>query len=88
MAGFGYVFEILFFHILAVTLFVVVGASDSVINYTPVSGCVAGAGRKPVFSWAVHAHHVLTLVLCLLGPNLPAKAVSIVHITMHCTLRR
>lgn len=51
-------------------------ASDSVINYTPVSGCVAGSGRKPVFSWAVHAHHVFTLVLCLLGPNLPAQAVS------------
>uniref|UniRef100_A0A7S0LIK5 TLC domain-containing protein n=1 Tax=Coccolithus braarudii TaxID=221442 RepID=A0A7S0LIK5_9EUKA len=51
-------------------------ASDSVINYTPVSGCVAGSARKPVFSWAVHAHHIFTVVLCLLGPNLPAHAVS------------
>merc|ERR1719482_1062022 len=32
MAGFGYVFGIFFFHILAVTIFVVFGASDSVIN--------------------------------------------------------
>ena len=51
-------------------------ASDSVINYTPVSGCLVPPARQPVFSWSVHAHHVFTVVLCLLGPNLPANVAS------------
>jgi len=57
-------------------------ASDSVINYTPVSGVVTGmagttnriVGDKgrigPDFSWGLHAHHIYTIVLCALGPNL------------------
>jgi len=57
-------------------------ASDSIINYTPVTRAVAGfAGTNrrvvgdlpigPDFSWSVHAHHIFTIVLCALGPNLP-----------------
>jgi len=58
-------------------------ASDSLINYTPVTNYIAGvAGTNrrvvgdlarigPDFSWSVHAHHIFTIVLCALGPNLP-----------------
>lgn len=49
-------------------------ASDSVINYTPVSGCVAASlkrGVTPDFSWGIHAHHLFTVVLCALGTNMP-----------------
>jgi len=47
-------------------------ASDSFINYTPVSGCVAGAtGAGASFSWGVHAHHLITVLLCALGTALP-----------------
>jgi len=45
--------------------------SDSIINYSPVSGCVAGVEGRPLFSWSVHAHHVFTLLLCVLGTTLP-----------------
>ena len=56
-------------------------ASDSIMNYTPVSGCVAGtinvAARRqrvtPDFSWGIHAHHLFTVLLCALGTNLPAS---------------
>ena len=57
-------------------------ASDSIINYTPAHGVITGmAGHSrhvvgggrigPDFSWGVHAHHIFTIVLCALGPNLP-----------------
>jgi hypothetical protein len=60
-------------------------ASDSIVNYSPVSGCVAGLGSSlhpgyaskrssadgPIFSWGVHAHHFFTVVLCALGTALP-----------------
>ena len=46
-------------------------ASDSIINYTPVSGCVAGRDGSPVFSWGVQAHHLFTVILCALGTALP-----------------
>ena len=51
-------------------------ASDSIINYTPVAGTIRRVvgdppGGGPTFSWGVHAHHIFTIVLCALGPNLP-----------------
>lgn len=56
-------------------------ASDSIISYTPIQGYVAGmAGTAqrvvgdrigPDFAWGVHAHHIFTIALCALGPNLP-----------------
>jgi len=46
-------------------------ASDSVVNYSPVSGCIAGYEGPPLFSWSVHSHHFFTLVLCALGTTLP-----------------
>ena len=57
-------------------------ARDSIINYTPAHGVITGmAGHSrhvvgggrigPDFSWGVHAHHIFTIVLCALGPNLP-----------------
>ena len=47
-------------------------ASDSIMNYTPVSGCVVRKrGVTPDFSWGIHAHHAFTIVLCALGANLP-----------------
>jgi len=55
-------------------------ASDSIINYTPVSGCVTPAPTHgPRFKWGsgwVHAHHAFTFVLCALGPNLPPESIS------------
>ena len=46
-------------------------ASDSIVNYSPVSGCVAGVEGPPTFSWGVHAHHLFTIALCALGTTLP-----------------
>jgi len=57
-----------------ILVYVLTGAhmvSDSIINYSPVSGCVAGADGKPTFSWGVHAHHIFTIFLCALGTTLP-----------------
>lgn len=55
-------------------------ASDSIINYTPVSGCVTPRPEHgPRFKWGsgwVHAHHAFTFVLCALGPNLPPESIS------------
>ena len=50
--------------------------SDSIVNYSPVSGCVTSphAGGRPHFSWAVHTHHIFTFVLCALGTTLPPWA--------------
>ena len=53
-------------------------ASDSIMNYTPVSGCVVRVRKRgvtPDFSWGIHAHHLFTVVLCALGTNLPAGPV-------------
>jgi hypothetical protein len=59
-------------------------ASDSIMNYTPVSGCVVGTiNATPVrqqrrtadFSWGIHAHHLFTVLLCALGTNLPPSLV-------------
>ena len=59
-------------------------ASDSIMNYTPVSGCVAGTiNATPLrrqrgiadFSWGIHAHHLFTVLLCALGTNLPPSLV-------------
>ena len=48
--------------------------SDSIINYSPVSGCVAAFrdSETPTFSYSVHIHHVFTAGLCALGTTLPA----------------
>ena len=48
--------------------------SDSIVNYSPVSGCVAAFRNteRPLFSYSVHAHHFFTIVLCALGTTLPA----------------
>ena len=48
--------------------------SDSIVNYSPVSGCVTSPTSKPHFSWAVHTHHIFTFVLCGLGTTLPPWA--------------
>lgn len=46
--------------------------SDSIVNYSPVSGCVCSPSTGPPhFSWAVHTHHFYTFVLCALGTTLP-----------------
>ena len=45
--------------------------SDSIINYSPVAGCVAGVDGAPGFSWGIHSHHLFTVMLCLLGTTLP-----------------
>jgi len=47
--------------------------SDSIVNYSPVSGCVTAVRRteKPHYSYAVHNHHILTAGLCALGTTLP-----------------
>jgi len=49
--------------------------SDSIVNYSPVSGCVAAfrtTGEKPdYYSYAVHVHHFFTAALCALGTTLP-----------------
>ena len=53
-------------------------ASDSIVNYTPLAGCVAEVTRSPGvpdFNWGVHLHHAFTILLCALGPNLPERAV-------------
>ena len=49
--------------------------SDSLINYTPVSGCVTGEEGPPVFSWGVQAHHFFTVILCAVGTTLDARPV-------------
>lgn len=62
-----------------ILIYVLTGAhmiSDSVINYSPVSACVAGVDGKPTFSWGVHAHHLFTVVLCALGTTLPPRLVA------------
>jgi len=62
-----------------ILVYVLTGAhmvSDSIINYSPVSGCVAGADGKPTFSWGVHAHHFFTVVLCAIGTTLPPWPVA------------
>jgi len=62
-----------------ILIYVLTGAhmvSDSIINYTPVSACVAGVDGAPVFSWGVHAHHLFTVVLCAIGTTLPPKPVA------------
>lgn len=62
-----------------ILIYVLTGAhmlSDSIVNYTPVSACVAGTDGPPVFSWGVHAHHLFTLVLCLIGTTLPSVLVD------------
>jgi hypothetical protein len=48
--------------------------SDSIVNYSPVSGCVAAFrdSEKPTFSYSVHIHHVFTVALCALGTTLPS----------------
>ena len=48
--------------------------SDSIVNYSPVSGCVAAFrdAEKPTFSYAVHIHHFFTFALCALGTTLPS----------------
>ena len=48
--------------------------SDSIVNYSPVAGCVSAFRdtEKPTFSYAVHNHHFLTVALCALGTTLPA----------------
>ena len=48
--------------------------SDSIINYSPVSGCVAAFrdSETPTFSYSVHIHHVFTVALCALGTTLPS----------------
>lgn len=48
--------------------------SDSIVNYSPVSGCVAAFrdAEKPTFSYSVHVHHFFTFGLCMLGTTLPA----------------
>ena len=48
--------------------------SDSIVNYSPVSGCVAAFTdtERPTFSYAVHIHHIFTVSLCALGTTLPA----------------
>lgn len=46
--------------------------SDSIVNYSPVSGCVCPpSSGPPHFSWAVHTHHIFTFALCVLGTTLP-----------------
>jgi len=46
--------------------------SDSIVNYSPVSGCVTPPeSGPPHFSWSVHTHHLFTFVLCALGTTLP-----------------
>lgn len=45
--------------------------SDSIVNYSPVSGCVVNIEGPPHFSWAVHLHHFFTASLCALGSTLP-----------------
>ncbi|KAL1525410.1 hypothetical protein AB1Y20_020269 [Prymnesium parvum] len=62
-----------------VLIYVLTGShmiSDSIVNYTPVSACVAGADGRPVFSWGVHAHHLFTVVLCAIGTTLPPWPVT------------
>lgn len=62
-----------------ILVYVLTGAhmvSDSIINYSPVSACVAGVDGKPVFSWGVHAHHLFTVVLCAVGTTLPPWPVA------------
>ena len=48
--------------------------SDSIVNYSPVSGCVAAFNdtERPTFSYSVHVHHVFTVRLCALGTTLPS----------------
>lgn len=47
--------------------------SDSMVNYSPVSCCVAAfrSNEKPHFSYSVHVHHFFTVALCALGTTLP-----------------
>lgn len=47
--------------------------SDSIVNYSPVSGCVATfrQSERPHYSYSVHVHHVFTVALCALGTTLP-----------------
>jgi len=62
-----------------ILVYVLTGAhmvSDSIINYSPVSACVAGADGKPTFSWGVHAHHLFTVILCAIGTTLPPWPVA------------
>lgn len=54
-------------------------ASDSLINYTPLANAVSFVTMSPGvpdFSWGIHVHHAITILLCALGPNLPERAVS------------
>lgn len=62
-----------------ILIYVLTGAhmiSDSIVNYTPVSACVAGVDGPPSFSWGVHAHHLFTVILCGIGTTLPPWPVT------------